>query len=202
MPSSTLQKSSKLNLLIKISFLAAFSFLLSLFELPLPFFPPFLKIDLASLPALIGALAFGPGPGVLISFLGNFLKVLISGSSTAGVGDLVNFFVSATLSVTAGFIYQAKHGRKGAMLAMFLGVIAMTIVAAITNYYVMFPLYARVMGFPLDAIIASGTALNANVTSLFTFMVLMIVPFNLLKGAVLMLVTFLLYKKLSPILKR
>ncbi|MEI7884964.1 MAG: ECF transporter S component [Clostridia bacterium] len=202
MSNSTLQKSSKLNLLIKIAFLAAFSFLLSLFELPLPFFPPFLKIDLATLPALIGSLALGPWAGAVIALLGNLLKILISGSTTGGVGDLVNFLVAATLCVTAGSIYQAKHGRKGAMLAMLVGVLFMTIIATLTNYYVMFPLYAKVMGFPLEAIIASGTALNANVTSLFTFMILMIVPFNLLKGAVLMLVTFLLYKKLSPILKK
>ena len=46
-----------------------------------------------------------------------------------------------------------------------------------------------------------GTAVNKHITDLKTFVILAVGPFNLLKGVLVSLIVFLVYKKISPILK-
>jgi riboflavin transporter FmnP len=77
----------------------------------------------------------------------------------------------------------------------------MTVAISIANYYVMIPFYSKAYGLPLDTIIEMSTAVNKYVVDLKTLIVYAVVPFNLLKGAVSSLLTILLYKRISPILK-
>ena len=74
----------------------------------------------------------------------------------------------------------------------------MSLVGAVVDYYIVFPLYALVM--PMDVIINMGTVLNPKVTDLFTFMIWIVIPFNLLKGAIMTVVILPLYKKMEKIL--
>ena len=54
---------------------------------------------------------------------------------------------------------------------------------------------------PLDAIIGMGTAINANITDITSFVIIAVGPINLLKGTVISVLTLLIYKKISPIIK-
>lgn len=56
-------------------------------------------------------------------------------------------------------------------------------------------------GIPLDALIAGGTAINPAITSLTTYVCFAVAPINIIKGGVISLLTMLIYKPLSPILK-
>ncbi len=76
----------------------------------------------------------------------------------------------------------------------------MTIIGSLVNYFVMLPLYGQLMG--LDAIIGLGSAINPQVHDLFTFVIWMIAPFNVLKAVVISLVTLPLYKKMGNIIKK
>ena len=77
----------------------------------------------------------------------------------------------------------------------------MTFAGCFLNAYVLLPTYAKAFNMPIDALVGMGTAVNANITSLFTFVVFAVAPFNLLKGVLVSLIVFLIYKKISPILK-
>ena len=57
-----------------IGMLSAISMILMLFELPLPFAPPFYKLDLSELPVLVGGFAFGPAAAVMVEFAKILLK--------------------------------------------------------------------------------------------------------------------------------
>ena len=50
---------------------------------------------------------------------------------------------------------------------------------------------------PLKAIIEAGTVINSNITSLWTLVLLSVAPLNLLKGAIVSVLTLLLYKKVA-----
>lgn len=187
--------------LVKIGILAGIGFILMFFEIAVPFAPPFMKIGLNDVPALIGSFSMGPLAGVTVQLIINILALIIRGSTTGGVGEISNFIVGATFVSVAGYIYKRKKDLKHAVVAMLLGVISMTIVATLSNYFVIFPLYARIM-IPMDEIIKMGGKVNARVSDLKAFMLYIVVPFNLVKGTIVSIITRLIYKSISPILKR
>ena len=194
-------KDQRLNKLIKISLLSAIAFLLMFIEFGLPIFPSFLKVDISDLPALIGAFALGPVAGVAIEFLKNILH-LVFRNDTMGVGELANFLVGAILVFTAGMLYKRKKTKNNALFSVIIGTIAMTIGAAILNYFVFLPLYETVLHFPIEAVVGMGKAINPNIKDLNTFIVWSIIPFNLLKGVIVSGITLLMYKRISPILHK
>ncbi len=189
--------------MVKISVLGVISFILMFFEIPLPWLaPPFMKIDISDLPSLIGSFAIGPMAGVIIQLLKNVLNVLIEGSTTGGVGELANFVVGSAFAYTAGFVYYKKKTFKRAIIGLILGTIVMTLVITLANYFVMFPLYAKLMGQDIQVFIDMGTAINKNITDLGSLMLISVVPFNIVKGIMVTAITLLVYKRVSPILHK
>ena len=192
---------SKVKMMVEIAMLGAIATVLMLFEIPLPFAPAFYEIDLSEVPILIGCFSMGPLAGAAIEFLKILLNFLINGTITAGVGELANFIVGCALVLPAGFIYKYHKTKKNAMIGMAAGTAAMTIVGGFMNAFVLLPLYAAAFG-GIDAIIGMGSDVNSAVSGMSGFIMLIVVPFNLLKGIIVSIVTLLLYKYISPILKR
>ncbi|NMB28241.1 MAG: ECF transporter S component [Tissierellia bacterium] len=188
--------------MVKISVLGVIALILMLLDFPLWFTPPFIKFDVSDVPSLIGAFALGPMAGVIIQFVKNLLKILVVGTNTAAVGELANFIVGSVFAYTAGLIYYKEKTFKNAIIGLIAGTITMTIVISVLNYYIMIPFYAKAFGMPLDKIVTISGAVNKYVVDLKSLIIYAIVPFNLLKGIVVSLVTILLYKRVSPILHR
>lgn len=184
--------------LVSIAVGAAISFVLMLLEFHLPFAPDFIKLDFSDLPALILAFGFGPLAGVLTELVKNLLHLLIS--STAGIGELSNFILGCAFVAPAGLIYHKNKTRRGALIAMLCGTICFSLTGIFTNYLIMFPFYTKVFGIPMDAIIAMCQKIIPIIDSQFKVILLSVTPFNLLKGLMISLLTFLLYKRLSPLL--
>lgn len=182
----------------RVAILASAATILMLLELPIIFMPPFLKLDFSDIPAIIGAFALGPSAGCLVVMLKNILHV--SSTQTAGIGEMANFLVGTGFVVPAAVIYRQKKNRTGAVLALVAGTFSMTLVAAAVNYWILIPLYQSALHLPLEAIITMGRVANPLIVDLKTFIVFAIVPFNLVKGIIISLITLLVYKKLSPIL--
>ena len=184
----------------KVAMLSVIGFVLMYFQLPLTFVaPPFMKLDISDLPVLMGAFTMGPVYGIIIAALKNLMHIIFKGTMTAGVGELSNFIISSTFAVVSSYIYRKHKTYKGAVLSMTVGVLAMTILAMTSNYFVVFPLYGKVM--PMDAIIAMGSAITPKITGLFTMMIYSVLPFNLIKGFTTSAVMMLVYKKISPLFK-
>lgn len=188
--------------LAKISVLGVISFVLMFFKTPVWFAPPFLKFDVSDLPSLLGAFAMGPMTGIWVQLVKNLLNVLIEGTVTNGVGEVSNFLVGSVLAYVAGFVYQRNKTFKNALLGLGLGIVAMTTFATLNNYYVMFPLFAKVFGLELDTIVSMGSKVNKYVVDYKTLMLYAVVPFNLLKGMIVSLATVFVYKRISPVLHR
>lgn len=178
--------------------LAGAAVILMLMDFPIIFMPVFLKMDLSEIPAIIGAFSMGPLAGLWIMLLKNLLH--LTNSQTAGIGELANFLVGSAFVLTAGFIYRRYKSRQGAITALLAGTIAMTVAAAALNYWVLIPLYQAVLNFPGEAVVKMGHAVNPFIINLKTFILFAIIPFNLLKGLLVSLITILIYKKLSHLL--
>ncbi|MBE5962386.1 MAG: ECF transporter S component [Lachnospiraceae bacterium] len=197
------RKNSKLKVrrLTIIAMLSAISIVLMLFEIPLGFLPSFYKIDLSELPVIIGAFTLGPVAGVVIEFVKIFLNLLITGTQTMFVGELANFLIGCAFVIPASFIYYMKKGKKSAIIGLATGTVVMVVAGCVLNAFVLLPKYAEVFQMPLDALIEMGTEKNAGIKGMFTFVVLAVAPFNLIKGSAVSIITVAIYKKISHILK-
>lgn len=200
---ATAEKTQKVGVrtLVQIGMLAAIAVVLMLFEIPLPFAPSFYKIDFSEVPVMVGCFVMGPLAGAAIEFVKILLNFVINGTTTAGVGEVANFLVGCALCVPAGVIYKYKRTRKGALLGMIAGTLLMVVVGSAMNAFVLLPVYAKAFGMPIDALVSMGTAVNSHITSLSTFVLFAVAPFNLLKGILVSLIVLLIYKKISPIFK-
>ena len=184
-----------------IGVFSAISFVLMLFEFPLPFAPGFYKFDFSDIPALIGGFAAGPMVGVMIEFIKVTLNVLIQGPTPGFVGEIANFVVGSAFIIPATVIYRFKKTRSSALISCIAGTACITLVGAFLNAFFLLPAYALAFGQGIETFIAAGTAINPAITNLFTFCALAVAPFNLLKGVIDSVITFLVYKQLSPVLK-
>ena len=192
----------KINYIAKIAILSALAFVLMLLEMPLSFIaPPFYEMDFSDVIALIGSFALGPAAGVLIELLKNLLNILFTGSATAYVGELANFVTGCALILPAALIYKFRKTRKHALIGLIVGAVSLAAVGALINYFVMVPLYAELY-MPMETILGMAAAIFPSIDTLWEMILLCVVPFNLIKGALCGVITFVLYKKLAVLLKK
>lgn len=193
--------SNRIRTMVCVGMLGAIAVVLMLFEFPLPFIaPPFYELDFSEVPILIGAFAFGPAAGILTELVKILLNLVINGTDTAFVGELANFLIGCAFMVPASLIYKRKKNRKNAMFGLAAGVVTMTVVGVFVNALVLIPFYAKAF-MPIEAIIEMGRAIWPQINGIWTFAVLTVAPFNIVKGILVSVITMLLYKHISPILK-
>lgn len=180
-----------------IGMLSAVSFIFMFFDFSVPFMPSFIKMDLSDFPALIGSFAYGPVAGVIVCLIKNLLHLFMS--STGGVGELSNFLLSASFVLIAGLLYKWKKNRKYALLGSLAGALTMGIFSILSNYFLVYPIYYNFM--PEETILAAYQLILPSVKSILQCLIVFNAPFTFLKGMLSVLVTFLVYKKLSPLLK-
>ncbi len=185
----------------QIGMLSAIAVILMLFEIPLPFAPSFYEIDFSEVPVLVGCFAMGPMAGATVELIKILMNFVINGTITAGVGEIANFLIGCALCVPAGIIYRKMRTRKGAVIGMSVGIVFMTILGCVLNAFILLPAYAKAFNMPIQALVEMGTAVNSSITNLFTFVMFAVAPFNILKGVVVSLIVFLIYKKISPVFR-
>lgn len=183
----------------KIGLLSAIAYVLMFISIPLPIFPVFLKIDLSDIPAIFGGMSLGPVAGLIIVVIKNFLQA-ITASTTGGVGEFANIMIGGAYVFIICLFYEKWRNYKGVIAGALFGIIAMTIMGCIMNYYVMLPLYAKFM--PMEEIIQAGNIINPRVTDLYSFVIWMIAPFNILKGFIMTIAILPLFKKMEKLLTK
>ena len=179
--------------LTRMAILAALASILFLLEIPVM---AFYKLDLSNIPVLMGAFSMGTVPGLVILVLKSLIG--LTNSSSAGVGELADFLMGAALIIPAALMYHREKTRKNAILGMILGTVCMAAVSVLANKWIMLPFYMGAFHMDMQGILNFANV--AGIDSEWKLLLLITAPFNLLKGAVLSLVTGLIYKPLSPLL--
>ena len=187
----------------QIAAMSAVAGVLMMFEVPLWFAPGFYKLDFSELPILIGAFAFGPVAGVMMEFIKVLLNLMINGTSTAFVGEFANFVVGCSFILPASAVYVFKKNKKGAIIACVTGTLIMTVFGTLFNAVYLIPAFSNLFGMPLEAILEQGAKVNPLVrdNNILSFVAACVAPLNLIKGVASSVVTLLIYKPLSPIIK-
>ena len=181
-----------------IGICSAIAVVLHILDFPLPFLAPgFYKLDFSELPVLLCGFYLGPCATVICEGVKILLKLLLKGTSTAFVGDLANFVVGCSFVLPASIWYHLHKSRHSAIIGLVLGTVCMSVFGTAFNAVYLLPKFAQLYGMPLDAILAMGTAIHPGVNSVTTFVVLCVAPLNIVKGAVVSLLTLLLYKRVA-----
>lgn len=181
---------------------AALGGVLMLLEIPLFFAPSFYKMDLSELPVLFCGFFLGPVAGVICELLKVLIKLFLKGTTTAFVGDFANFAVGCSMILPATILYHVKKSKKSAIVGLIAGTLVMTVFGSLFNAVYLLPKFAVLYGTPMEVIIAMGTKVNGSITSVSTLVLFAVVPFNILKGCVVSVLTFLLYKRVEKVLFR
>ena len=189
----------RLRALVVTAMLSAVGCVLMMLDFPLPMLiPSFVKMDVSELPALLAAFSLGPVSGVVVCLMKNILAAIFHGS-TLGIGEVCNFLMGAVFTGVAGLIYKHSKTRKMAVIAALVGAVAMAVASVPVNFFFSYPVYAAAFG-GMEAIIGAYQAINPNVEGLLGCLIIFNMPFTLAKGLLVSLLTFLVYKPLSPIL--
>jgi riboflavin transporter FmnP len=171
--------------------LTALAIILSYFpEIPLAFFAPWLKLDFSFTPLLLLGFSIGPGMAAIAILVTNVVHII--GGTTGGIGELANILIGLAFVMPPTLMYRKNHTWRGAIVGMVIGVVLMMAAGVIANRYLLLPTYfgpgfEQVMG---------GMGLTVG-----GYLWGAVLPFNLIKGLINALLTQVLYKRLSSILK-
>ena len=188
-----------------IAFIAMFATLagvLYILNFKLPFaFPSFLDFKLSDIPILIGSFTLGPVSGGVIVVVEILIKLVVKGTSTMFVGELSDLVTSCAFAVTAGIIYKKHRTFKGALVAMAIGTAVEVTIAMLINWLVLVPFYVQVFfggsWEPLVGIMKPLFPACTKETFYNFYLWASVLPFNLLRCLVAIVVTLLVYKRIS-----
>lgn len=191
------------RVMVSCAMLTACSIILTWLEIPLLFLVPnFIQLNIGDLPVLIGSFAYGPVAGVAIEFARCLLGLFINfRNPTSGVGELSNFILGCAFILPASIIYRHKKTKKNAIIGIITGSLFMAVISIPVNALVIFPLYANVLGAPLNAFFSQLPDWLSFVDSVWKFCAFSIFPFNLIKAFLVSCITMFIYKPLSILLK-
>lgn len=192
--------SELLRKMVVTAIFGVIGFILMAWEIPFLLVPSFIKLDFSELPALITAFAVGPLWGVIVCLVKNLLHCFLS--STMGIGELSNFILGSVFVFTAGLVYKYKKSRIGALIGSVTGAVLMSVIGVFSNYFIIYPLYSTLYtDMDMDTIINAYHNIYPFVTDLWTALLVCNLPFTFLKCMVSVVITFICYKYLSPIIK-
>ena len=193
---------TKINKLVIMAMFSAVAAVLMYVEFPITFIAPaFYEMDLSEVPVMIGSFMLGPCAGVIMEAVKVLLKLVLKGTSTAFVGDFANFILGCALVVPASVLYHTKKTKKRAVIGLVTGGIVLIVSGVFLNALYLLPKYSQLYGMPVETFINMGAAINPAISNIFTFVILAVAPFNLIKATVVGVITMLLYKYLSRLLK-
>ncbi|MGN1122875.1 MAG: ECF transporter S component, partial [Eubacterium sp.] len=192
-------KNKKVRMITGTAMLTAVGVVLQYLEISIPIMPGFIKLDFSDLPELIGAFAYGPVAGVIICLLRNLIHMAVSQSGF--VGELSNFILGASFAVVAGLIYNHRKTKKNAILAGFAGAAVMALVSLPSNYFLIYPLYYSVLGFPEEAVLGMYQVLLPSVENILQALLIFNLPFTFAKAMLCVIIAIVIYKPLSKLLK-
>ncbi|MFD1928116.1 ECF transporter S component [Sporosarcina siberiensis] len=180
-------KNKKLRRMILVAILGSIGTVLMQFNFPLPALPGFLKIDFGEIPAVLAVMTMGPVAGIGVELIKNVMHWFFTGSPTGvPVGEIANFVTGLLFILPIYYIFNKFRTTKGLATGLVIGTLAMAIGMSFLNYVVFLPMYTYFLNMPL----VTGDAM-------YTMIVLGILPFNLIKGTILMVISLLLFNSMK-----
>ena len=187
--------------MVTVAMLSAIATVIYYLDFPVPLMPGFIKLDLSNVISLLAGFSMGSIAGVIVCLIKNVIQLIIKGlGTTMGIGNIFDFVTSAAFVLTASVIYHKKKTRKNAIISCIIGTLVFTVISLPLNYFIVYPIYFKAFGGEA-AILGMYQQIMGRVKNIFSALCIFNLPFTFVKGIICALVTILIYKPLSPILK-
>ncbi len=190
-------KSMNVRTITLTGLFGALSAVLMMISFNVPLMPSFIKMDFSELPALIAAFAMGPLSGAMVCLVKNLINVMFS--TTGGVGEFSNFILGCAFVIPAGLIYKRNKSKRSALIGSMVGAVFMAVFSVFSNYFIVYPVYSMFM--PIEAIIGMYHEIYPGINNLLQALIIFNMPFTFIKGLCSIIITFAIYKHISPIIK-
>ena len=166
--------------LVTLAIFCAMGMALSFIQIPI--FPPapYLQYDPSGIVTLSVALMFGPAAGLVVQVISWLPKLIMS-----PLGTLLTLVAMTGMVLVVGLIYKKMHNIRGAVVSLVVGAVVF-IALAIAMNFVITPIYTP--GVTVEAV--AGMVLP------------ILLPFNIIKCAINVAATLLLYKPVSNLIKK
>ena len=186
------------QMMVRVALLSAVSFVLfRFFEIPIV---GFYKMDLSGIPVLLAGFSMGPLAGILTLLVKDLLGLI--GSSSGGIGEIADFIMLSCLILPPAIAYQKNRTRNTVLIGMLAGTLLMIPAGMLLNYYVLIPMYTSWMSAESIIGIMDQAVPFLHIDSMPKLILYVTGPFNLLKGLVISVLTYVIYPYLSPLLKK
>ena len=195
------KKTKIFNFITKVGILSALCLILYFIRFPLPFFPPFLKVQFSNLAVILGGFMLGPLGGSLIAVVKTVISLPFT--STAMVGELADLLISLSVVIPSALIYKETRSKLGGLLSIVIAMFMWVVAGIFTNYFINIPFYSKAFG--MEAIVNMCSAVFPGVTPetfMHTYIVYAVIPFNLMLSSIVCCITFLVYKRVSFLFKK
>lgn len=194
--------SKQIKNLTLAALLGAMAFVLMYFSFSIPILSPFAELDFSAVPELIGGFMLGPVGAIEIIGIKILLKLIFQGSSSLLTGEIQNFLLEMAFVLPASIYYRSHKTKKGAMVGLIIGSVTSIVAAVFTNIYLIFPAYMKLYGMNWDSILQIFKGMNPWINNVPTMIAFSVVPFNILSRTLTSVITILIYKKISKLIRR
>ncbi len=175
-------------------------YVVPLFSIKLPFFPSFLSLHFDEVPAFIAGFAYGPLASLGVLVVKTVIKLPFS--STATVGEFSDLILSAIYIIPATLIYKKIRNLKGVAIAFGVSTVLQIALAMVLNVYVMVPFYSKFYGIPLPGLLSIMQAAIPAIKDVeWSYAFFAVLPFNAMKDAIVIVVTFIIYRSIHKFLR-
>lgn len=174
--SATHSQSARIKKLVTLAMLAAITYVVMLLCKNIPPVAGFLQLEVKDTVICIGGFLYGPLSAAIISIVVAVVEFFTIGE-TGPIGLVMNVLATTSFCCTASFIYKKMHSRRGAVIGLGVATLVLTAVMLLWNYLIT-PLY--MVGVTREAVVK--------------MLPTVFLPFNLVKGALNMAATLIIYK--------
>ncbi|ARR38289.1 ECF transporter S component [Lactobacillus delbrueckii] len=201
--------------------IGAIAFVVMKFEFPIMPGVSFLKMDFSDVIVVITTFIFGIGGGVAVAAIKCLLSLIFAGFALPSlVGELAALLASMAFALPFYFLAgsvkeEDRKSLKGYLLpalGLLLGVLSLTVVMALTNQFLLTPVYAYTsvpqaagmhMSYAQLLTFTEQTYLGKmlHIPSMSSYIMGIIVPFNLIKGAINSVVVYILFESVLKTIK-
>jgi riboflavin transporter FmnP len=183
-------QTSNTKKMVGIAMLAALATILISFGFPIIPGVSFLKVDFSDIPVLIGMFLYGPVGGTMVAFIRSLLHYIQTGGDAGyPIGDTASFIASVAYTLPIYLIMKSKvNNTKTIIFANIVGSLSLAVILSLVNYFFLLPLYLKVLNFSVGPIR--------------DYILMGVIPFNIIKGAIVSTVFIMLYAKLKTWLQR
>lgn len=181
--------------------IATILYIVPFFTFTVPFFPGFLQFHFDEIPAFIAGFAYGPLTAFFVILVKTLIKLPMS--TTAYVGEAADLLFSSAFVIPAALFYKKHRTISGALIGFGIGFICQLVASSLGNMFFMIDFYVYIFGTTPAALLAWAQAANSNITDIHYTMVLYgILPFNVVKDFLVVLITFLIYKRIHILISK